>query len=257
MYGWRGRIGLMVPTGNSVMEPEFQRMAPDGVTAHASRVYLKDVTPESLRAMEDGVERSAIDAASVRVGVLAFGCTSGSFVGGKGYDGRLIKTMEDATGVPATTTSTAVIRALEAFGVSRVALATPYTDEVTELEVKFLQDEGFEVTNWKGGGIVGVADIQDCPPEVSDRRARQVDSDRAEAVFISCTGFRTIENLEKLEADLGKPVISSNQATFADSLRILGVDDVAPGFGGLFARVFAAAADDGGDATVTPFRATQ
>ena len=59
MYGWRGRIGLMVPTGNSVMEPEFQRLAPDGVTTHANRVELKDVTPASLLEMEADVARSA------------------------------------------------------------------------------------------------------------------------------------------------------------------------------------------------------
>ena len=70
--------------------------------------------------------------------------------------------------------------------------------------------------------------------------ARAVDSDRADAVFISCTGFRTIEYLAMLEADLGKPVISSNQATCADCLRILNVGDVAPGYGSLFQLVFAA-----------------
>ena len=101
MYGWRGRIGLMVPTENSVMEPEFARMSPEGVSVHANRVYLKDVTPESLLAMERGVEDSARGLAGIRIGVLAFGCTSGSFVGGKGYDERLMRRMEDATGVPA------------------------------------------------------------------------------------------------------------------------------------------------------------
>ncbi len=236
MYGWRGRIGLMVPTGNSVMEPEFQRMAPDGVTTHANRVELKDVTPASLREMEGDVARSARQIAQTRVGVIAFGCTSGSFVGGPGYDERLIGLIEDETGVAATTTTTAVIRALHACRVSRIALATPYIDEVTRLEVGYLQANGFEVTNWQGGGIVGVADIQECPPEVSYRRARAVDNDRAEAVFISCTGFRTIENIAKLEADLGKPVITSNQATFADCLRILGVGGGRPEFGSLFER---------------------
>ncbi len=255
MYGWRGRIGLMLPTGNSCMEPEFQRMAPVGVTSHANRVLLGNVTRDSLLKMEADVEDSAVRTAATRVGVLAFGCTSGSFVGGKGYDERLIKLMEDATGVAATTTTTAVVRALRLLGVSRLALATPYTDEVTELEVKYLEDSGFEVTNWQGGGIVEVADIQECPPEVSYRRARAVDSDRAEAVFISCTGFRTIENLAQLEADLGKPVISSNQATFADSLRILGVHDVAPGCGSLFERVFSAGEAPHTDAEVTPLRA--
>ncbi len=53
MYGRRGRIGLMVPTGNSVMEPEFNRLAPDGVSVHANRVYLKNVTPEAFAAMDD------------------------------------------------------------------------------------------------------------------------------------------------------------------------------------------------------------
>ena len=239
MYGRRGRIGLMLPTGNSVMEPEFQRMAPEGLTTHANRVELKDVTRESLLGMEADTLRSARQIAQTRVGVIAFGCTSGSFVGGPGYDERLVRMIEEETGVPTTTTTTAVVRALRALGVERIALATPYLEEVTKLEVDYLQAQGFEVTAWQGGGIVEVADIQECEPEVSERRAHAVDNDRAEAVFISCTGFRTIENLARLEADLGKPVISSNQATFADCLRILKVGEVAPGFGSLFDLILA------------------
>ena len=90
-----------------------------------------------------------------------------------------------------------------------------------------------------GGGLTEIGDIQECPPEISYRRARAVDDDRADAVFISCTGFRTIENIAKLEADLGKPVISSNQATFADCLRLLDVGEVAGGSGRLFDLDFA------------------
>ncbi len=240
MYGRRGRIGLMVPTGNSVMEPEFHRMAPDGVSTHANRVYLKDVTPESLAGMADHAAESAKGLAPIRIGVLAFGCTSGSFIGGKGYDEMLVRILEDATGIPATTTTTAVLRALELLGVSRIALATPYTEEVTGLEARFLADHGFEVTRAQGGGMVEVADMQECEPEVAYARAREVDDDRAEAVFISCTGFRSIEVIEKLEAELGKPVISSNQASLADCLRVLGVREAQPGFGSLFDNVFAA-----------------
>ncbi len=240
MFGWRGRIGLVVPTGNSVTEPDFQRMAPDGVTTHANRIALKDVTPDSLLEMAGDTARAAIGIASVRVGVIAFACTSGSFVGGAGHDERLIKVMEDATGVPSTTTTTAVVRALRLLGVSRIAMATPYIDEVSRLEVDYFQSLGIEVTKWKGGGIVETADIQECAPHVSYRRAREVDDDRAQAVFISCTGFRAAENVARLEADLGKPVITANQATFAECLRILGVHDVAPGSGSLFDRVFEA-----------------
>jgi maleate isomerase len=237
MYGWRGRIGLVVPTGNSVMEPEFARMAPDGVTTHANRIYLKDVTPESLAEMERETARSAAEIATVRVGVICFGCTSGSFVGGPGYDDKLIGLMQDETGVQATTTTTSVMRALAALDVTRIALAAPYTDDVVRLEVDYLQAAGYEVTNWQGGGLVMTADIQECAPEVSYNRARAVDSDRAEAVFISCTGFRAIDHLAKLESDLGKPVFSSNQATIADCLNMLGVGEAQPGFGSLFDRM--------------------
>ena len=240
MYGWRGRIGLMVPTGNSVMEPEFARMSPEGVSVHANRVYLKDVTPTSLLAMESEVRASAEGLAEIRIGVLAFGCTSGSFVGGKGYDDRLIERVEQATGVPATTTTTAVLRALRLLGVQRICMATPYIDEVNDLEVKFLAGHDIEVVKSRGGGIVHTPDIQQCEPSVSFRRAKEVDDERAEAVFISCTGFRTVENLAKLEAELGKPVISANQATFADCLRMLGVRQAQPGYGSLFERTFEA-----------------
>lgn len=107
----------------------------------------------------------------------------------------------------------------------------------TELEVNLLTDSGFEVTAWQGGGIESVVGIQDCPPEVSYKRAVAVDSDQAEAIFISCTGFRTIENIAKLEEQLGKPVISLNQATYADCLRILGVKEAPADYGSLFGKV--------------------
>ena len=239
MYGWHGRIGLMVPTGNSVMEPEFNRMAPEGVSVHANRVFLDKVTPEALVGMEQHAAESAAGLVSIRIGVLAFGCTSGSFVGGKGYDQKLIDIMEE-TGVPATTTTSAVVRALNLLGVRRLAMATPYIDAVNAIEERFLQDHGFEITCSAGGGIVETADIQECEPYVAYDRAKEVDDDRAEAVFISCTGFRAIEVIEKLESELGKPVVTANQATFADCLRILGVREVQPGFGSLFQLTFAA-----------------
>ncbi len=256
MYGWRGRIGLMVPTGNSVMEPEFDRLAPEGVAVYANRVYLEKVTPEALKGMEKHAAASARGLGSIRLGVLAFGCTSGSFVGGKGYDEKLIRLMEEETGIPATTTTTAVLRALGLLGVSRIALATPYTEELTEIEARFFSEQGFEVTRARGGGIVEVAEIQECTPQMAYERACEVNDERAEAVFISCTGFRTIEIIEKLEAELGKPVITSNQATFADCLRILGLREVQPGYGSLFGRVFAAMQETAGDqAEATPLRA--
>lgn len=228
----------MVPTGNTTNEPEWSRMAPDGVSVHANRIYLKDVTPASLTKMRDEAVASAQGLTACDVGVLAFSCTSGSFVGGKDYDLELIRLIEETTGIATTTTTTAVVRALRVLGVERIAMATPYIDAVNKIEKSFLENHGFEVTRMAGGGLIETPEIQLCEPHVAYRRAREVDHDRAEAIFISCTGFRTVEILERLEADLGKPVISANQATFADCLKIVGVREVRPGHGSLFQRVF-------------------
>jgi maleate isomerase len=250
MYGRRGRIGLLVPTGNTVMEPEFDRMKPAGLSVHANRIYLEKVTPEALKGMEGEAEAAARALVSCRLGVIAFGCTSGSFVGGKGYEAMLEAKITEATGLPAVTTSGAVLRALERLGITRIALATPYIDAVNAIEERWLEDNDIEVTASAGGGIVETADIQECEPQVAYERARAVDNPRAEAIFISCTGFRTVEIIERLENDLGKPVITANQATFADCLRLLGLREVAPGCGSLFERTFAARemSDGGRDA---------
>ncbi len=254
MYGWRGRIGLLVPTGNSVMEPEFARMLPEGVTAHANRVRLRDVTPASLREMEEDAARAAAELAPVRLGVMAFGCTSGSFVGGAGHEERIRTRIEQATGLPATTASGAVLRALRLLGARRISLVTPYTEEVTALEIAFLEARGFEVLSHHCGGLVEVADMQELPPERAYRWARGTMADRAEALFISCTGFRTIEIIEPLERDLGRPVVTSNQALLADSLRILGIGDASGAPGSLVPRMLRATPADGLDSPAWPAR---
>ncbi|MGF1477366.1 MAG: maleate cis-trans isomerase [Geminicoccaceae bacterium] len=225
MYGWRGRIGLLVPTGNTVMEPEFQKWAPEGVSVHANRVYLEDVTPDALLAMERETGMAAEGLRTCEVGVIAFGCTSGSFVGGPGYDRRLQMSIETATGISAITTTTAVLNAISSFGVSRIAMATPYTDEINRIEADFLAAQGIEVTAMAGGGLTETATIQRLEPSIAYKRAREVDNPAAELLFISCTGFRTAEIINALEADTGKPVVSANQATFWACLDLLHVGE--------------------------------
>lgn len=239
MYGWRGRIGLIVPGSNLTCEQEMARMCPEGVITFSTRVLFES-TVEGLKRMVHDVEQASVELSCENVSdLMAFCCTVGSLIEGPGHDERIIKIIGDRTGVPAITTTTAVLAALHHLGVERVAVATPYPTHLNLIEKDALEQHGFAVTGIKGiFEDVAPADfrnrmIGNCAPYEAYHIARRVDSPDAQAVFISCTNLRTIEVLDTLERDLGKPVISSNQATMWMSLRRLGILEAVRGYGSL------------------------
>lgn len=235
MYGWKGRIGVLIPAPNTTTEPEFNRMAPEGVSIHATRMALKDATPPALMRMEKEIYKAASLMAQAKPDVLVMACTSGSFIKGVGYDRKLIEKVTRQTQVKTLTSSTAVIAALKLLGITKVAVATPYVDEVNAKEKEFIEENGIRVTCMKGLGRASGMGLLE--PHVAYKLAIEVDSLEAEGVFISCTNFRTIEILEALEKNRGKPVISSNQASMALALRALGIRQEVRGFGSLFAAL--------------------
>jgi arylmalonate decarboxylase len=144
---------------------------------------------------------------------------------------------ERAGGVPVIATAGAVLAALRALGVKRVAVATPYVDFVNEAERAFLEEHGFGVTSLLGLRLGETQAerrfIGRVPPQQVYRLARQADRPDAEAIFISCTNLATLDVIAQLEADCGKPVISSNQACFWACLRVMGIPDSIAGYGKL------------------------
>jgi maleate isomerase len=235
MYGWRGRIGLIIPSSNTTMEPELYRIAPPGVSIHISRIPLKDVTRDSLLEMERHTLRAAMELLDANVDLVLYGCTSGSLIGGPGFDRMISSKISETIKRPAVTTATAVIEALETIGARRIVVATPYIDEVNDEERRFLESHGIRVMRIMGLGIKNNLDIGRITPEEVYRFARSLYSEGADALFISCTNLRTIEIIEPLERDLGIPVVTSNQASLWSALRRLGVRDRIQGYGRLLA----------------------
>ena len=234
-YGWKAKIGLIIPSTNTSNEPEFYRMAPPGVTIHTSRVLLVgETTQESYLRMAAALADAAASLATAEVDVVAYSCTSGSIMCPLP---QLLKTMTDQTGTPATAASGAVVAALRALGVERVAVATPYPDLVNEKQKKFLEEHGFRVSHLKGMDLGHTQEerraINRVPPEAVFRLARAVDRPDAQAIFISCTALPTIDIIAEIEQELGKPVISSNTAVFWSCLRLLGIKAPVTGYGRL------------------------
>ncbi len=233
MYGWRGRVGLIVPSSNTTMEEEFRGWIPYGVSLHTARISLKKVNLEELRAMKGEVERAASLLADAKVDVIVYGCTTGSLVGGKGYDEEIKDSIEKVTGIRAVVTATAVLEALRELKAKKISVITPYIDEVNKKEKEFLEVNGFEVIDIKGLQIEDNVEIGKLQPESVYRLAKSVNLDSADALFISCTNLRTFEVIDYLEVDLGIPVISSNSATLWSTLRALGIHESIIGLGTL------------------------
>lgn len=246
MYGWRARLGLIVPSTNSVNEPDFYRHLPEGVELHTARMkldeeaYRTEGSKENLDRMTEHVERAADLVSDPEVDVVIYGCTSGSFLEGLGYDEAITRRLRDATGVPAVTTSSALTNALEALQLESIAIATPYIDEINDRARSYFQEAGYSVVDVAGLDIdvVGsgrtVRSHGSLTPERAYREAKAVDDPDADGVVITCTNYRTLDAIPTLEADLGKPVVTSNQATLWDALRSAGVEHTDARLGALF-----------------------
>ncbi len=236
-YGWRARIGLIYPSESLVMDTEFYAMAPEGVGVYTNRVDLLDASYEGLAALvaDDRIEVATAMFKRAPLDVVTFGGTSASFLHGADYDQKLIMRMEAALpGVPASTTSTAGVKALRALGVQKPCFVGPYVDEVTDRGREFFNANGFDVTSAHGLGITDNLELDALPLEQIYEFVKNSVDDSADGVFISCTGIRTIGAIAALEVDLGRPVVSAIQATFWDALRVAGVGGGKADFGSLF-----------------------
>ncbi len=236
MYGWRARLGILTPSSNIVTEPEYVLMTPDGVSCHYQKFEFTGGGVQALKNLENLLPDATTLISHARPSAVAMCCTGGSFAGGFGYDKQLIKKMEAKSGgAQATTSSTAMIEAFKALGIKKVSLAVPYLEEVAMAEKKFVEDHGFEVVDIKWLGLHDSIEIAGVPQEVVYKLARDVDGPDNEAVFMSCIAMHTADIIEALEVDLGKPVVSSNQATMWHLLRLSGINESIDGFGELLA----------------------
>ena len=235
MYGWRARLGFIYP-GPGKRDNDFVRMAPEGVSAHFTRVdYTGQDTVADISDLGD--TGHLVEAARLlrpfEPACISWVDTSGSFVFGSAGDNVQVTAIEDATGVPATTTSSATLAAFRALGVDTVAVATPYIDEVNEKLLAFLEPNGVRVSRLRALGIQAAYHVSRASLEMVYGVARDAFSRDAQALFIPCTDFASLEVIEPLETDLEVPVVLANQATMWHALRLAGIRDSVPGFGHL------------------------
>jgi maleate isomerase len=231
-YGERLRIGMLIPSGNVIIEPQVNAMLPQGVALYATRLPLRGSSEGELLAMARNVEEAARLLAHAEVGLIAFNCTAVSTYS-KAMEAGIQQRIAAATGLPALMTSEAIVQALRKLKSNRIVLLTPYIAEVNAREAGFLKASGFEVLSETGLGLDTNTEMARLAPEVWLDLARNQRTDRADAYLVSCTAVRSGEVIDALERELGRPVVTSNQAIAWYCLRTAGIQDRVPGFGAL------------------------
>ena len=231
MGKWRAQIGLIGPI-ESLTEGAFHRYAPVNVNFSTTRIQMRDITVDGLIDFVDRMEVAAAVYKGYPQDIIIFGCTAASCIKGPGWDKECSRRITKASGSPGTTTSTAVLESFAALNVSKVAMLTPYSKEVTEIEKNFLEGSGICITT------ATTMDTSRFNGDVDEgfiyKQAKSMNLDGTEALFISCMALETMQLIEVLETDLGLPVITSHQASLWSVLRRAGVRENISGIGKLF-----------------------
>jgi maleate cis-trans isomerase len=217
MYGWRSRIGLMIPYDNSVIEPEFNRTLPRGVSAHvvrSTKTDRKDLAEESI-----GLAKAMVH---LNLSIALYACNASSFMQGRVWHDEFLQRFAAAAGVPSETASAAMIKLLQHRKVGNVALVSPYPKWLLDPLVGFVEDYGLRIANAVALGLEP-PEINLLGPEYTYRVAKQASVADADGVLILATNFRSLEIVGLLEQEIGKPVVSTNQALMWAAKRMLGL----------------------------------
>jgi maleate isomerase len=227
------RFGLLTPSSNTVQEPEFSAALPQSVSLHTGRVAYRDITPQEQMRCVLELESESRKLADAEVDVIVFAATAPTLAKGKGYDRELIKRMEDASRRPATTAATAFVEALTRLGVARIAIGAPWSKTMDEPMVSFMQASGFEVVNSEVAGYVAGVELGRTGPEAAYELGRRVDRPDADAVIMPGGNWPAMSIVERLERELGKPVLANNAVSLWAGLRLLKRGDCIAGYGRL------------------------
>jgi maleate isomerase len=228
------RVGLVVLATDHTTEPDFRRMvASERIGVYVARIpYANPTTPENLRRMQPALTGgAALILPGEELDAVCYSCTSASVVIG---DAEIKAAIQAAKpGVPVVTPPLAAVSGLRALGARRLSILTPYTVETSRPMATYFAGHGFDIDRFTCLGFDDDREMARIAPSALVELAREAMAPQSEALFVSCTALRAALAITAMEAALGRPVISSNQATAWQCLRLCGDGGVRPEFGQL------------------------
>ncbi len=233
------RIGLVILATDHTTEVDFQRMvASDRIGVYVNRIpYANPTTPENLLRMQPVLtEGASLILPGETLDAVMYSCTSASVVIG---DARIEEAIRAAKpGVPVVTPTAAAVKGLRAIGASRISILTPYTVETSRPMADYFAGLGFTIDRFTCLGFDDDREMARIAPDEIASLARDAIAPVSQALFISCTAVRAAQVVARIEAETGRPVVSSNLATGWACLRLCGETASRPELGTLMTKPY-------------------
>ncbi len=239
MYGWRGRIGHVEPSIWDA-EGEWAPLLPEGMSTVVTTLGVTRLTDGQLDQAGEGIAEAVRRLAESGADAIAIGGSPLLAKRGIGADQELLAQLRELCPIPVTTSLTAAVEALTFLGAKRLAVATPYVQRRNEERKRFLEDSGFQVLAIEGLNIERNIEIARVPIDQSYRLGKQVfrtADEKADAVYFSCGRWPVVRLIEKLEEDLGVPVVTSVQLQIWACLRLIKFHGRIEGYGRLMREI--------------------
>ncbi len=237
--GSRRKIGIVVPSTNTIVAPECEALRPRGVTNHIARLTIKQRPIEAsaqgflahVQAMREGIGPAIDQVMTCAPDAVIMGVAIEAFTGGVAAADALQKELSDRAGVRVAMGSTAAVAALRKFGAKRIAVLTPHQPKGDEIVQAYLTEAGFDVVRLVGlkcASPLAIAEIQ--PPQLR-KALREIDGDDIDAILQVGTNLANAAVAAEAEHWLNKPVLAMNVITYWDALRNCGIEDRVYGHG--------------------------
>lgn len=246
------KIGQIVPSSNLTMEREIpamlrarEQLFPETFSFHSSRMRMKKVTPEELKAMDRDSDRCALELSDADVDVMGYACLVAIMAMGKGYhresQERLHKvTVDNGRPAPVVSSAGALVDSLHVMGARRISIVAPYMKPLTKMVADYIEEEGVEVADFVALEIPDNLEVAAQDPANLLDIYKRLDLKNIDALVLSaCVQMPSLSAIQKVEDECGIPVLSASVATTYQMLTRLGLEPRIPGFGALLSGRFA------------------
>ena len=239
MYGWRAKIGHVAPSRGDTLVYEFYRMLPEGFMLLNSTRTIRQLVDADFDRQLQRIEEAAQDLVDNKCDAIIIGGSPLFTKLGYGSDTEMGKKLTTRYGVPIAAGITGEIQALKSLNIKKLVVATPHEDSLNQRMKAFLEASGFNVLKIEGYGVRKNADLTDMDSHAAYRIAKKLyqQAPEADGVFVPCPRWPTITDVDLLEREIGKPVVTSCQAYIWHGLRMANVKEPVIGFGRLMASL--------------------
>lgn len=239
MYGWRARIGHVAPSRGDTLVYEFYQMFPEGFMILNTTGTVRQLVDNDFEKQLQRIEEAVQD-------LVENNCDSIIFSGsplftrlGFGSERELGERLTEKFGVPIAAGLTAEVEALKAMSMRKLVVGTPYEDEINQRLKRYLETAGFEVLQIAGYGVRKNAQLTDLPVHAAYKIAKRLHAKGrdADGIFVPCPRWPTITDVDLLENEIGKPVVTSSQACMWYAMKLIDIKVSISGYGRLMASL--------------------